>query len=72
VALRDVLITKAESIKLSVAEVETALDVGDIVTARTAFARLHAKLNGLAHRAADHFGGDVQTFSGGTDKPEED
>jgi hypothetical protein len=74
-ALRDVVITKAASIRASVNEVEAAiaslLDSAEKAVVDEAFKRLHAKLNGLAHRAAEHFGGDVSTFSGGTDKPDE-
>lgn len=62
---------KAASIKTSVDAVHAALDAGDLETAKTEFDRLHAKLNGAAHRAAEIFDTDVTVFSGGTDRPEE-
>jgi len=68
---RATAVTKAASIKTSVDAVEAAFQASDFETAAAEFARLHAKLNGLAHRAADFFGGEVSEFSGGTDKPEE-
>lgn len=62
-------VSKAAAIKVTMNELETAIDAGDLASAKTASARLHAKLNGLAHKAADFFGGTVSEFSGGTDKP---
>jgi len=66
---RATTIAKAAAIKTSVDQVDEAFESGDIEAAKAAFDRLHAKLNGLAARAAEHFGGDVTEFSGGTDKP---
>lgn len=68
---RATTIAKAAAIKTSVDEVDTAFEAGDLAAAKVAFDRLHLRLNGLAHRAAEHFGGDVEEFSGGTDKPPE-
>lgn len=65
---RTTTITKAAAIKTSVDEVDAALEADDIDAAKTAFGRLHAKLNGLAIRAAEHFGGTAEEFSGGTGK----
>ncbi len=67
-SLKDILITKASAIKISVDAVDTAFAANDMAAAKTEFDRLHAKLNGLAKRAADHFGGDVTVFSGGDGK----
>ena len=67
---KSLVATKAASIKTSVDAVEAALSVGDLETAKTEFDRLHAKLNGVAHKVAEFFGeGDVGVFSGGTNKP---
>lgn len=68
---RNTTITKAAAIKTSVDTIDAAFEAGDIEAAKAEFGRLHAKLNGLAAKAADHFGGDVTAFSGGTDKPTE-
>ena len=68
-------VTKAASIKTTLTDLEDAVDALSDSPEKSAVQeqvqRLHAKLNGLAHRAADHFGDTVETFSGGTDKPEE-
>lgn len=39
--------------------------------AQAKLARLHARLNGAAAALAAIFDTDIQTFSGGTDKPED-
>ena len=68
--------TKAASLKASVDEVHAALDAlpdgQEKNAANAAFDRLHAKLNGAAKLLADIFEDDIQTFSGGTDRPQED
>lgn len=67
---KSLVATKAASIKTSVDAVEAAFAVGDLNTAKAEFERLHAKLNGAAHKAAEFFGEpDVEVFSGGTGKP---
>jgi hypothetical protein len=67
---------KAASIKASLDELEQAHaalpDSPETAAAKAAAARLHAKLNGAARRLAEIFEVDIETFSGGTDKPEED
>lgn len=65
---RATTVAKAAAIKTSVDAVETALTAGDLETAKVEFTRLHAKLNGLAKRAAEHFGGEITEFSGGDGK----
>ncbi len=67
---KSMAVAKAAAIKASVDAVETALNVGDLDTAKTEFDRLHAKLNGAAIRLAEVYGeADVGVFSGGTGKP---
>jgi hypothetical protein len=65
--------TKAASIKTSVDAVHAAFDALPAGAEKDALGaeleRLHAKLNGAAQRAAEIFEDDVETFSGGTDKP---
>jgi hypothetical protein len=73
---KTVAATKAASIKTTLDELESAVAALPESSEKDAVAyqvqRLHAKLNGAAHKLADFFDEDVSTFSGGTDKPEED
>lgn len=72
-SLKTQIQAKAALIKTQLQEAETALTGPnpDVATALSRVQRLHAMLNGLAQRAADHFGDDIETFSGGNDKPKE-
>jgi len=67
--------TKAASIRVSLDAVHASLEDIPAGPEREAaileMGRLHAKLNGVAHKLAEIFEDDVETFSGGTDKPEE-
>lgn len=68
--------TKAASIKASVDDVHTAIAAlppgleRDAV--EVAFDRLHRKLNGAARRISEVFEEPIETFSGGTDRPDEE
>lgn len=67
---------KAASIKETLSELEYEVDALPDSQAKTnvqaQVTRLHAKLNGAAHKLAEFFDDDVQVFSGGTDKPRSD
>lgn len=73
---KSVVRTKAASVKVSVDEVHAAIDAlpdgagKDLVAEK--FQRLHAKLNGAARRLSELFEEPIETFSGGTDRPEEE
>lgn len=68
---------KAASIKTTLVDLEAAIQglapetPGKEVLVELS-ERMHRKLNGLARMAANHFDEPVETFSGGTDKRDED
>lgn len=68
--------TKAASIKTTLDDLEEAVEALPTGEAKAnveaQVARLHRKLHHAARRLADFFGDDVETFSGGTDKPDEE
>lgn len=68
--------TKAASVKATLDELEARIsalpETQEKADLQSTAERLHRKLNGLARRAAEIFETDVETFSGGTDKPDED
>jgi hypothetical protein len=67
--------TKAASVRTTLDALHDAVEAlaesPEKAAVETELQRLHAKLNGAAHRLAEFFDDDVETFSGGTDKPEE-
>jgi hypothetical protein len=67
---------KAAGIKSRVDAHHAALDAlpegPEKEAAQASFNNLHLGLNWLARRAADVFDDDVETFSGGTDRPDEE
>jgi hypothetical protein len=67
---------KAASIKATIDNLHAAVEElppsDGKVEVVTELDRLHRKLNGLARLAADFFDDEIETFSGGTDKPEEE
>lgn len=68
--------TKAASIKATLTDLEAAIDALPASAEKTAVVlsseRLHRKLNHAARRMADFFDDSIETFSGGTDKPDEE
>lgn len=72
---KSVAMAKATSVKHTLDELHTFVDAlgteDEKVRGQEIVARLHAKLNGLAIRAADFFEDEPAAFSGGRDKPEE-
>jgi N-dimethylarginine dimethylaminohydrolase len=68
--------TKAASIKATVdehhANLEALPEGSEKIAAIASFDRLHRKLNGAARRVAEVFEEPIETFSGGTDRPDEE
>lgn len=67
---------KAQGIKGTVDQVHAALNTlpasDEKDAAVAAFDKLHRRLNWVARQLADRYEDDVQTFSGGTDRPDEE
>lgn len=68
--------TKAAGVKTTVDEVHAALDAlpagPEADAAKAAFDKLHRRLNWVSRKLADIFDDDIETFSGGNDRPDEE
>lgn len=71
---KSLAVQKGQQIKEKVDAVHAAIegisDATERQAAADAFDALHLELNGLARRAARFFDDDIETFSGGNDRPD--
>jgi hypothetical protein len=71
---KSLAIQKGAEVKAKVDAVHAAIDAlpagPEKDEAQAAFEALHLVLNGLARRAARFFDDDIETFSGGNDRPD--